>query len=604
MSPYAAPLRDMRFVLNDVVGLDRVAALPGLDGTDGDLVAQILEEGGRLAGDVLAPLNAVGDRQHPRLENGVVRTPDGFADAYRQFAEGGWNGAPFEEEYGGMGLPWLVATALQEMWQSANLAFGLCPLLTQAAIDALREVGSDEQKALYLPKLVSGEWTGTMNLTEPQAGTDLGAIRTRAEKRDDGSYRLKGQKIYITWGDHDCTDNIIHLVLARSPDGIPGTKGLSLYIVPKFIPDADGNPGVRNDVRPVGLEHKLGIHASPTCVMAYGEDEGAVGWLVGEENRGIEYMFIMMNNARLAVGLQGVAIAERAYQQAVDYARNRVQGRAIDGSQGSSGGGVTIVNHPDVRRMLMTMKAQIEAMRGLVYDTAAAIDIADRHADGDVAAAAQRRVDLLIPVAKAWCTDTAVEICSTNIQVHGGMGFIEETGAAQHHRDARILPIYEGANGVQALDLVGRKVARDGGAAMGELIADIHATLAELSAETASDTSLNAIHRHLSAGVTALSSATEWVVVTMPGDPAAVASQSAVLLRMLGLVVGGWIMARSALAARAQIRDGANGDTRYLEAKLVTVHHYADHVLAQAPSLLGTITAGGATVMALAEDQF
>ncbi|MDF1793845.1 MAG: acyl-CoA dehydrogenase [Thalassobaculaceae bacterium] len=600
MSPYAAPLRDMRFVLNDVVGLGRIAALPGLENADPELIAQVLEEGGKLAGDVLAPLNAVGDKQHPWLENGVVRTPDGFAEAYRQFAEGGWNGAPFEEEYGGMGLPWLVSTALQEMWQGANLAFGLCPLLTQAAIDALREVGTDAQKALYLPKLVSGEWTGTMNLTEPQAGTDLGAIRTKAEKCSDGSYRLKGQKIFITWGDHDCTDNIVHLVLARSPDGIAGTKGLSLYIVPKFIPDADGNPGVRNDVRPVGLEHKLGIHASPTCVMAYGEEEGAVGWLVGEENRGIEYMFIMMNNARLAVGLQGVAIAERAYQQAVDYARNRVQGRAISGSSG----GVAIINHPDVRRMLMTMKAQIEAMRGLVYDTAAAIDTADRHADKDVAAAARRRVDLLIPVAKAWCTDTAVEICSTNIQVHGGMGFIEETGAAQHHRDARILPIYEGANGVQALDLVGRKVARDGGAAMGELISDIHATLADLSAETASDIRLNAIHRHLSAGVTALSSATEWVVTTMPSDPASAASQSAVFLRMFGLVVGGWIMARSALAARALLKAGAEGDERYLEAKLVTVHHYADHVLAQAPSLLGTITAGGQTVMALAEDQF
>lgn len=600
MSPYAAPLREMRFVLNDVVGLARIAALPGLETADGELVSQILEEGGKLAGDVLAPLNPVGDKSPPTLENGVVRTPDGIADAYRQFAEGGWNGAPFEEEYGGMGLPWLVSTALQEMWQSANLAFGLCPLLTQAAIDALREVGSDEQKALYLPKLVSGEWTGTMNLTEPQAGTDLGAIRTKAEKAEDGTYRLKGQKIYITWGDHDCTDNIVHLVLARSPDGIPGTKGLSLYIVPKFIPDADGNPGVRNDVRPVGLEHKLGIHGSPTCVMAYGEDEGAVGWLVGEENRGIEYMFIMMNNARLAVGLQGVAIAERAYQQALDYARNRVQSRAISGSSG----GVTIINHPDVRRMLMTMKAQIEAMRGLVYETAAAIDTADRHADRDVAAAAQRRVDLLIPVAKAWCTDVAVEICSTNIQVHGGMGFIEETGAAQHHRDARILPIYEGANGVQALDLVGRKVARDGGAAMGELLADMDATIAGLAEHAAADTTLHAMHRHLVAGRRALADATDWVVATMPSDPAAAASPSAVYLELFGLVAGGWMMARAGLAARAQLSAGGDADTRYLEAKLVTVRHYADHVLAQAPALLDTITAGGETVMALAEDQF
>ncbi len=438
MSAYAAPLRDMRFVIEDVVGLGRIAGLPGLDGADAGLVRQILAEAGKLAGGVIGPLNATGDRQGARLENGVVRTPDGFADAYRQFVEGGWNGAPFEEAWGGMGLPWLVATALQEMWQGANLAFGLCPLLTQAAIDALREVGTEEQKALFLPKLVSGEWTGTMNLTEPQAGTDLGAIRSKAEKAADGSYRLRGQKIFITYGDHDYTDNIIHLVLARSPDDIPGTKGLSLYIVPKFLVNPDGSLGARNDAKPLSLEHKLGIHASPTCVMAYGEDEGAVAYLVGEENRGIEYMFIMMNNARLAVGLQGLAIAERAYQQAADYARNRAQGRALQGSAGP----VTIIRHPDVRRMLLTMKAQIEAMRGLVYDVAAATDVAGRHPDPAERRRAQARVDLLIPVVKAWCTDAAVEICSTAVQVHGGMGFIEETGAAQHYRDARITPIY------------------------------------------------------------------------------------------------------------------------------------------------------------------
>ncbi len=375
MSVYAAPLRDMRFVIEDVVGLRRVSALPGLETTDAALVEQILTEAGKLAGDVLAPLNKVGDRQGSRLENGVVRTPRGSPTPTAQFVDGGWNGAPFEEEWGGMGLPWLVATALQEMWQGSNLAFGLCPLLTQAAIDALREVGTDEQKRTYLPKLVTGEWAGTMNLTEPQAGTDLGAIRTRAEKTADGGYRLRGQKIYITYGDHDFTDNIIHLVLARSPDGIAGTKGLSLYIVPKFLVNPDGTLGARNDAKPLSLEHKLGIHASPTCVMAYGEDEGAVAYLVGEENRGIEYMFIMMNNARLAVGLQGLAVAERAYQQALDYARSRVQSRAVQGSSGP----VTIIHHPDVRRMLMTMKAQIEAMRGLIYDVAAAIDVANRH---------------------------------------------------------------------------------------------------------------------------------------------------------------------------------------------------------------------------------
>ncbi|MEQ9334438.1 acyl-CoA dehydrogenase [Thalassobaculum sp.] len=597
MGAYAAPLRDMRFVIEDVVGLDRVAGLPGLEGTDGGLIEQILAEASKLAGGVIGPLNEIGDRQGARLENGVVRTPDGFADAYRQFVEGGWNGAPFEEEWGGMGLPWLVATALQEMWQGANLAFGLCPLLTQAAIDALREVGTEEQKRLYLPKLVSGEWTGTMNLTEPQAGTDLGAIRTKAEKLADGSYRLRGQKIFITYGDHDYTDNIIHLVLARSPDDIAGTKGLSLYIVPKFLVNPDGSLGARNDAKPLSLEHKLGIHASPTCVMAYGEDDGAVAYLVGEENRGIEYMFIMMNNARLAVGLQGLAIAERAYQQAADYARNRVQGRAIQGSPGP----VSIIRHPDIRRMLLTMKAQIEAMRGLVYDVAAAIDVADRHPDAAERKRAQARVDLLIPVAKAWCTDAAVEICSTAVQVHGGMGFIEETGAAQHYRDARITPIYEGANGVQALDLVGRKVARDGGEAMRAFLADVDATLAALGD---GGPALASLRDRLSAGRDALGRATDWVVATMPNDPAAAASPSALFLELFGLVAGGWLMARSALAAGTTLAAGADGDARWMEAKLVTARHYADHLLSQAPGLLSAIEAGGDTVMALADDQF
>ena len=595
---YSAPLRDMQFVLENVVGLERLAALPGVDTADGELVGQILDEGGKLANEVLAPLNSFGDKTGVKIENGVVRTPEGFSDAYRQFWEGGWNGAPFEEEYGGMGLPWAVATALQEMWQASNMAFGLCPLLTQAAIDALIRVGTEEQKRVYLPKLVSGEWTGTMNLMEPQAGTDLGQIRTKAEKLEDGTYLLRGQKIFITYGDHDWTENIVHLVLARSPDDIPGVKGLSLYLVPKFIPDENGNPGMRNDARPLSVEHKIGIHASPTCVMGYGENEGARAWLVGEENKGIENMFIMMNNARLAVGLQGLAIAERAYQQAADFAKTRVQSRSVAGSSGP----VTIINHPDVRRMLMTMRAEIEAMRGLVYDVAAAIDLAERLQDQEAAARAQRRVDLLIPVVKAWCTDNAVVICSTNVQIHGGMGFIEETGAGQHYRDARILPIYEGANGIHALDLVGRKVARDGGEAVGELVSEIDATLAALKADGA-DTTLARMAERLEAGRNTLVAATEWLVQTMPKDPEAGASPSAVYLKMLGLVVGGWMMARSGLAAKqALAEDGA--DKSFLEAKLVTVRHYADHRLTQCPALLDTITAGGDTVMALTEDQF
>jgi alkylation response protein AidB-like acyl-CoA dehydrogenase len=598
MDSYAPPLRDMRFVINKVVGLDAVKALPGLEGAERELIDQILEEGGKLAANVLAPINTIGDRQGARIENGVVRPADGFADAYRQFVEGGWNGAAFDEEWGGMNLPWLVTTALQEMWQAANLAFGLCPLLTQAAIDALREVGTDEQKALYLPKLVTGEWTGTMNLTEPQAGTDLAAIRTKAERADDGTYRIRGQKIYITWGDHDMTDNIVHLVLARSPDDIPGTKGLSLYIVPKFILDADGKPGVRNDLKPLSLEHKLGIHGSPTCVMAYGEEEGAVGYLVGEENRGIEYMFIMMNNARLAVGLQGLAMAERAYQQAVDYARNRVQSRALAGSSGP----VAIINHPDVRRMLMTMRAQIEAMRGLIYEVAAQTDIANREPDESRAKAAQKRVDLLIPVVKAWCTDVGVEICSTNVQVHGGMGFVEETGAAQHYRDVRITPIYEGTNGVQALDLVGRKVARDGGEGVASLLADIDATLDALKAG-GDDTTLAATHKRLLAARSALAEATDWVVATMPKDALSGAAPSALYLKLMGITAGGWLMARSALAVRAA-QEAGQEDPAYLESKLTTVRHYADHILTQAPSLVDAITTGGETIMAMAADQF
>ena len=424
MNAYTAPLAEMRFVLNDVVGLDRVAALPGLEAAaDGELVDSILEEAGRFASNVLAPLNRPGDIQGARIENGVVRAADGFADAYAQWAAAGWNAAPFDPGLGGQGLPWTLCTALWEMWDAANLSFTLCPLLGQAAVQALDRHASPEQKALWLDKLVTGEWTGTMNLTEPQSGTDLGAIRTRAE-RDGDRYRLRGQKIFITWGDHDMTDNIVHLVLARSPDGPPGTRGLSLFVVPKVLVEPDGALGARNDLRPLSIEHKIGIHASPTCVMSYGENEGAVGYLVGEENRGIEYMFTMMNTARLGVGLQGLAVAERAYQQAAAYARERVQGRPVQGADGP----VPILRHPDVRRTLLDMKCRIEAMRGLCYEVAADTDRAARLEDPSARAEAQAMLDLMIPVAKAWCSDVGVEIASQAIQVHGGMGFMEETG--------------------------------------------------------------------------------------------------------------------------------------------------------------------------------
>ena len=420
---YAAPLSDIRFTLDDLGLLQRVAGLPGCEEVSTDLVDAILEEAGKLAGEVIAPLNATGDAQGASVENGVVRTADGFADAYRAFTDGGWAGIPFDPDYGGQGLPWLVTVAAMEMFAAANTAWTLCPTLTLGAVELLTTHGTKTQKDTFLPKLVSGEWTGTMNLTEPQAGSDLGALRSKAEPEGD-HYRITGQKIFITYGEHDMTDNIVHMVLARTPDAPKGPKGISLFIVPKFLVNSNGTLGQRNDVRCVSLEHKLGIHASPTCVMAFGENDGAIGYLVGKENEGLHCMFTMMNNARMNIGISGLAIAERAYQQARDYARDRVQFGPI-------------IQHPDVRRMLMTMRAQTEAMRGFAYEAAAYLDIAKRHPDADARQAAQARVDLLIPVVKAWCSDSGVEVASLGIQIHGGMGYIEETGAAQHYRDAR-----------------------------------------------------------------------------------------------------------------------------------------------------------------------
>ena len=595
MTAYSAPLADIRFVLKHVVGLQSLAQLPGIEPLEEDLLDQILEEAGKFSGNVLSPLNQKGDIEGARIENGVVRPADGFGAAYTQWAEAGWNSVPFAPEIGGQGLPWTLSTALWEMWDSANMSFTLCPLLTQAAIDALERHGSAEQKATYLEKLVSGEWTGTMNLTEPQSGTDLGAIRTRST-RDGDHYRLKGQKIFITWGDHDMTDNIVNLVLARSPDGPPGTKGLSLFIVPKFLVNPDGSLGQRNDVRPISLEHKIGIHASPTCVMAYGEDEGAVGYLVGEENRGIEYMFVMMNNARLGVGLQGLAIAERAYQQAVNFAKERVQGRPIQGGET----GAPIINHPDVRRMLLSMRSQIEAMRGLCYEVSADLDRANRLEDDAERAAAQSMLDLMIPVVKAWCTDVGLAITSTNIQVHGGMGFMEETGAGQHYRDARITTIYEGTNGVQAMDLLGRKVVRDGGAAARRFLGGVRGTIAAMEGGNAAEASLA---KHLNAGVQAVGDAVTWFVESFPADPARAAAGAAPFLEMMGLVSGGWMLARGAIEARRQLADGS-GDQAFLEGKLITAQFFAETHLSRAPSLLDPIIGGGALVMALDEAAF
>ena len=607
MNAYTAPLAEMRFVLNDVVGLDRVAALPGLEAAaDGELVDSILEEAGRFASNVLAPLNRPGDIQGARIENGVVRAADGFADAYAQWAAAGWNAAPFDPGLGGQGLPWTLCTALWEMWDAANLSFTLCPLLGQAAVQALDRHASPEQKALWLDKLVTGEWTGTMNLTEPQSGTDLGAIRTRAE-RDGEGYRLRGQKIFITWGDHDMTDNIVHLVLARSPDGPPGTRGLSLFVVPKVLVEPDGSLGARNDLRPLSIEHKIGIHASPTCVMSYGENEGAVGYLVGEENRGIEYMFTMMNTARLGVGLQGLAVAERAYQQAAAYARERVQGRPVQGADGP----VPILRHPDVRRTLLDMKCRIEAMRGLCYEVAADTDRAARLEDPAARAEAQAMLDLMIPVAKAWCSDVGVEIASQAIQVHGGMGFMEETGVGQHYRDIRIAPIYEGTNGVQAMDLLGRKLMRDRGAAARALFERAAAAAAALDGAGAGNgagggaagKALAALSRRLGDGARAARDAADWLVETFPEDPGRASAGAAPFLEATGLVAGGWMLARGAAEARRQLAAG-EGDPAFLEARIVTAGYFAEAHLSRAPALLDAIVGGGELAMALDEAAF
>ena len=581
MSDYATPLRDIRFAMTEIAGLDGVIALPGMEEISVDLVDAVLTEAGRFAGEAVAPLNRVGDIQGAVLENGVVRTADGFREAYRQFCEGGWNGAPFDPEYGGQGLPWLVSTALTEMWQSACLSFSLAPLLTQGAVDLLANHGSEEQKALYLEKMISGEWAGTMNLTEPQAGSDVGALATRAVPAGNGTYRISGQKIFISYGDQDFTDNIVHMVLARTPDAPRGIRGVSLFIVPKVLVKGDGSLGARNDLRPVGLEHKLGIHGSPTCVMAYGEGDGALGTLVGEENCGIQYMFTMMNNARLGVGLQGVAVAERAYQQARAFAMERVQGRDETSGEKTP---VPILHHPDVRRMLMTMKAQIEAMRALCYWVAAALDRAQRTGDAET----QARVDLMIPVVKAWCSDLGVEIASLGVQVHGGMGFIEETGAAQHMRDSRIAPIYEGTNGIQAMDLVARKLTRDGGEAL-------QAQLALMRADASGET--------LAAAIDAVERAAGLILGRFGKRFGAAAAAAVPFCHLLGLATGGWLLAKGAAAAERLLANGAE-DREFLEAKRLTARFYAETLLPQYAGLLAAIEAAGGAELEMPAEQF
>ena len=600
MSTYHAPLADMQFVMNELAGMAQVATLPGFEDATPDTVAAILEEASKFATEVLDPLNASGDREGAKLlPDGTVKTPAGFKDAYAQYTEYGWNGLGKPVEFGGQGLPQLVATAVEEMWHSSNMAFDLCPLLTQGAIEAIELCGTPEQKALYLPSMVAGTWTGTMNLTEPQAGSDLAAVRTRAVPQADGSYRLHGQKIFITFGEHDYTENIIHLVLARTPDAPEGVKGISLFIVPKVLVNPDGSLGARNDVRCVSLEHKLGIHASPTAVLAYGDQGGAVGYLVGEENRGLEYMFVMMNLARFSVGMEGVGLSERAYQRAVAYARERVQGRPVGADRAAKG--AAIIEHPDIRRMLMTMRAYTEAMRAIGYVTAAAMDNARHAPDADLRREQQALADFMIPIVKGWCTETAQEVTSLGVQVHGGMGFIEETGAAQHYRDARIITIYEGTTGIQANDLIGRKTARDGGLVARAVAQQIARVAADCDSDA--DPSLQAIGSRLGTVGRSLDGAIDWMVATHAADVRAAHAGSVSYLKMWGLATGGWQMARAALIAAARLRDGT-GDAAFWTAKIATARYYAEALLPQADACARAMADGSASVLALADEQF
>ncbi len=589
MADYQAPVKDMLFCLGELADLNALGQLPGYAEATPDLVEAVLEEAAQFAAGVLAPLNTVGDAEGTRVEDGQVRVPAGFGEAYRQYVENGWAGIVQSPEYGGQGLPHAVGLAVEEMLQSANMAWSLCPLLTQGAVHAIVAHGADAVKSVYLERMIAGEWTGTMNLTEPQAGSDLAAVRTQAAP-DGDQFRITGQKIYITFGDHDMAENVIHLVLARLPDAPEGVRGISLFAVPKKLISADGSLGDANAVWPVSVEHKLGIHGSPTCVMSF---DGALGQLVGEPNQGLAAMFTMMNHARLGVGLQGVAISERAYQQAVAYARDRVQGPAA-----GQDGRVSIVHHPDVRRMLMTMRAYIEAMRALATVLAAHLDHAAASEDANARAHHQARADLLTPVVKGWSTEMSQHLTSLGLQVHGGMGYVEETGAAQHFRDARITTIYEGTTGIQANDLVGRKTLRDKGRAYAALLDDMRATLSDL--ETAG-AGMRLLHDSFADAIDALSSAVEWVLTQGTESPEAPGAVSYHLLMMTGVVAGGWQLARSALAAQRRL-DGGDDDQQFLQTKLATARFYAQQILPQAQAHARTISYGAEAVMAVPEE--
>lgn len=594
---YRAPLKDMLFDIEHLAGIAQIAQLPGFEEAGLETAQAVLEECAKFNEGIVAPLNVEGDRNPSSWKDGQVTTTPGFRQAYKQYAEGGWQGLQHPTDFGGQGLPKTIGAACGEMLNSANLSFALCPLLTDGAIEALLTAGSDQLKSVYLEKLVTGEWTGTMNLTEPQAGSDLALVRTRAEPQPDGTYKVFGTKIFITFGEHDMADNIVHLVLAKIPGSPEGVKGISLFVVPKFLVNADGSQGQRNDVHCVSIEHKLGIKASPTAVLQYGDKGGAVGYLVGEENRGLEYMFIMMNAARYAVGVQGIAVAERAYQKAVAYARDRVQSRPVDGSMPGS---APIIHHPDVRRMLMTMRAYTEGCRAMASVAAAAYDAAHHHPDAEARKQNQAFYEFLVPLVKGYSTEMSLEVTSLGVQVHGGMGFIEETGAAQYYRDAKILTIYEGTTAIQANDLVGRKTARDGGRTAQAIAGQIEKTEGELARRDS--VAARAVLTRLTAARKAFLDVVAFVAQQSKASPNAVFAGSVPYLMLAGNLVAGWQLARSLLVAEDLLKQG--GDAGFLNAKIATARFYADHILAKAPGVRDSIVEGAESVTALPLEAF
>lgn len=594
---YKAPVKDMLFDIEHLARIGEIAKMPGFEEAGLETAQAVLEECAKFNEGVVGPLNVEGDRNPSSWKDGQVRTTPGFREAYKQYAEGGWQGLQHPTDFGGQGLPKTIGAACGEMLNAANLSFALCPLLTDGAIEALLTAGSDQLKSVYLEMLVTGEWTGTMNLTEPQAGSDLALVRSRAEPQPDGTYKVFGTKIFITFGEHDMADNIVHLVLARIPGAPEGVKGISLFVVPKFLVNSDGSLGARNDVHCVSIEHKLGIKASPTAVLQYGDGGGAVGYIVGEENRGLEYMFIMMNAARYAVGVQGIAVADRAYQKAVAYARDRVQSRPVDGSVN---GPAAIIHHPDVRRMLMTMRAYTEGCRAMASVAAAAYDAAHHHPDAATRKQNQAFYEFLVPLVKGYSTEMSLEVTSLGVQVHGGMGFIEETGAAQYYRDAKILTIYEGTTAIQANDLVGRKTARDGGQTAQAIAAQVEKTEAELARRDS--VAARAVAKRLAAARQAFLDVVAYIAQQAKGSPNAVFAGSVPYLMLAGNLVAGWQMARSLLVAEDLLQKGQ--DAEFMRAKIATARFYAEHILAKAPGVRDSIVEGAESVTALPLEAF